>query len=143
MVSSEFLAILLLSSMQEESTGAVCDCKLTYDPDTNPFAVTMHFTTPGDPDGVSWHFDRELLRKAVREPSDRPVGEGDIRMRADAENSRLIVCLKNPEGHADVGFPLDVVTRFVTEVEWSVPSPSAPVTVAGAAVDKLIEEILG
>ena len=133
MVTSSFAGRII------QSDGAVVlapvGVRLTYSPDTDPLAVTMTFLQ--DDSKVVWTVGLDLLQEGVtvREK----VGEGDVGFRLSSSRDKLLVCLKSPEGHADLGFPLAPVVAFLGHVQ----AASASCSVAlDNQIDDLIEEIL-
>lgn len=105
---------------------------LTYDPDIDPLAVQMVCHVP-DENEVVWHFSRELMFHG----HDNPVatGLGDIRFQYNPQTDRVLVCLKNVNGHADLSLPHDSVRAFLDRTVEVFP-------VGAELTDDLIEEAL-
>lgn len=133
MISATFPAIILKSG--SDRVAIPVEVTFTYDADYDPFAVQMLVEVPGEPD-VVWYFSRELLLRGVN--SFTPVGSGDVKFRYDGSD-RLLMCLRTPEGHADLGLPHGRVGGFLQEtLELASASVECPVEM----IDNLIEEIL-
>jgi hypothetical protein len=134
MITAVFPAIVLKSGSERVSIPV--EITLTYDHDTDPFAVQMIISADGEGD-VVWHFDRELLLRAIS--SYDTTGQGDVKFRFVLPN-QLLLCLRNPTGHADLGLPRARVAAFLQEVFAAVPTGTESCEVH---VDELIKEILG
>lgn len=133
MISTAFPAIVLKSG--SDRVAIPVEVTFTYDADYDPFAVQMLVEAPGEPD-VVWYFSRELLLRGVN--SYIAVGSGDVKFRYDGSD-RLLMCLRNPNGHADLGLPHSRVATFLQEtLELTSASVECPVEM----IDNLIEEIL-
>lgn len=85
---------------------------LSYDAGTDPYAVQAVFEIPGGEDRV-WFFSRELLREGSH--SMAPYGKGDVKFRLFPLDDLLLMCLRNPDGHADIALPYDEVERFLRD----------------------------
>lgn len=108
--------------------------ELVYDP-TNPYAVKTSFSAPGE-EAVVWHLGRELLWKGVRSRS--ALGDGDVRVRASGPG--VVLCLRSPEGHADIGLPLAEVDQFLADTIIECPFGHEDVD---ARIDRILADILG
>ena len=96
---------------------------LGYDPDEDPLVVGMLFenviaTDDNEQVGVTWELGRQLLADAVDSNGER-VGLGDVKIKKQVD--MLILCLKNPNGHAHLALPLAEVKGFVMETILSAP----------------------
>lgn len=112
-----------------------------YDPDADPYAVTLTFLwTDGDGDNtVAWTVGRELLVRGAA--SVKPYGSGNFRLRYDGPGTnRVIACLRNPEGHADISLNHIQLREFLDAVEAVVPLGTECVT---DLIDEALKEILG
>jgi len=114
---------------------------LSYDADTDPFAVQAVFGVSDGEDRV-WHFSWELL--SVGAFSLVPVGQGDVKFRYIPDHSMVLMCLRtNKQGpneatHADIALPADRVHRFLAatrDVATSAPEG------CDALVDEFLKEL--
>lgn len=83
--------------------------EMSYD-EADPLAFSMVFSAQGDP-GNPWKVARDLLVDAMA--CDTPTGYGDVRFRRDPLAGHLAVCVRSPDGHADVKLPLPEVQEFL------------------------------
>lgn len=110
---------------------------LTYDVDTDPYAVQAIFQAVAEED-VVWVFSRELLNRGIN--SEGPVGAGDVKFRyLGVIDGGLLMCLSNPDSHCDVRFDRDEVDDFLLDTLRVCPVGGEQI---GTEVDDLIEEIL-
>lgn len=110
---------------------------LSYDPDTDPLAVQAIISAPGEND-VVWHFSRELLERSVS--NRQPTGRGDVKFRyLGPSEGGLLMCLKNPTGHADMRLPQALVLAFLDETRDAAIRGEAFID---AQVDEALEDIL-
>lgn len=125
MITRKFLGTVARS--MDAIVNEKINVELSWDPDTDPLAVTMICTLPprltasGKTEEVVWIYGRDLLAEGLK--SLTPYGEGDVKMRLASEAGiHLIICLTSPEGHADLLLPtLDTraflgATRQHTEI---------------------------
>lgn len=132
MITNEVHAIVL------KSNGETCYIPFTasfrWEPE-NPLAVHMVLhLLEGD---VTWVVGRELLQRGAT--SLLSVGDGDVKVKREGPaSSRLLVCLKSPEGHADIGFNQPHVVRFLNRTVAVTPIGEESLD---TQLDELIEEI--
>lgn len=142
MISHSLTGTVLMTA----ATGRVNEpiaVELHYDPDTDPFAVQM-VLVGADEDGSSdvvWFFARELMYQGVAARGVFGVGKGDVKFKAEIPHARLVACISNPTGHADIALPLADVTQFLDKTCKAVPIGEEQVD--ESEVDDLLKEILG
>lgn len=109
---------------------------LVYDAENNPLAVQM--IIDGDRQGdIVWVFSRDLMASGLR--SYTTVGQGDVRFRYNPTDNALLVCLRRPEGHADLGLPAEGVAAFLEKASEEAPFGAEELD---SHIDELIEELL-
>lgn len=108
MIEARFKGKLLTSGQQ--MTNKPVDVELFYDDENDPLTVQMVLTVV-DEDEVCWVVSRELLLRGVA--SLTPLGDGDVRVRGEAALDTVIVCLRSPQGHADIWYPHGRVVSFL------------------------------
>jgi hypothetical protein len=131
-ITNQVNAIVLKSG--STSCYVPFEAELRWNSD-DPFAVRLvcHLA---EGDNV-WAMSRELLRQGST--SLHRVGEGDIKIRREGPvSSRLLVCLRSHEGHADIGLNQPHVVRFLQRVEQAHPMGSEDVT---SQIDDFLEEL--
>lgn len=132
MITNQVHAILL------NSNGANCyipfEVELQWEP-AGPLSVHLVCKLPeGD---VDWVIGRDLLHKGAT--SLVKVGEGDVGFKREGPNSsRLLVCLKTNEGHADIALNQPHVIRFLERTQTVCKLGEEDLT---ESIDGLIEEI--
>lgn len=134
MIQSQFQAILARSGKQY--CHLPVQVEMTYD-ETDPLAFAMVFTAAGEA-SVPWEASRDLLVEAMA--CDTPTGQGDVRFRRDPLAGHLLVCIKSPDGHADIKFPLQQVEEFLAMSE---DEAADAVAILPDLVDDAIKGILG
>lgn len=134
MIQSQFQAILARSG--QTRCHLPVEVEMAYD-EADPLAFAMTFTAAGEASNP-WKVSRDLLAEAMG--CDTPTGQGDVRFRRDPLSGHLLVCVKSPDGHADIKFPLQPVADFL---EQSEDDAAEAVKGLAPAVDELIREILG
>jgi hypothetical protein len=112
-ISRKFNARVLQSEGERVSTPIKAE--LTWDGENDPYAVLMILSQDGDE--VAWHFSRELLNDGLSART--PVGGGDVKVKSNGV--LVLVCLKSPEGHADIGLPRADVYAFLQQTFEKVP----------------------
>jgi hypothetical protein len=121
------------------SEGRVVDVPirvtLSYDADTNPFAVEGLFEIPGVGERI-WVFGRELLQQGCI--SLTPFGGGDIKFRRFPLQGVVVMCLKNSGGHADIELPSFEVEAFLGSTVDAALHGTAAV---GGLVDDFLKEM--
>lgn len=134
MITRKFAGII------HKAAGAVVNApamiELAYDEENNPLAVQMIITVAQEGD-VVWTFSRDLMTVGCQ--SLQPVGRGDVKFRCDPSKGQLLVCLKNPTGHADLGLPIGEVAEFLADTAAAAPIGSEELE---SHIDELIEELL-
>lgn len=134
MITSKFEGRIHLAMGQRMNIP--CEVELAFDEENDPLSVQMIVTPPGEED-VVWVFGRELILRGIR--SYTAFGEGDVKFRYDPRANQLLVCLKSPGGHADLGLPFEPVANFLEEtIKLSAPGAEE----VECHVDDLIKEIL-
>lgn len=133
MITKEFQA--RIKRVGSTDVDAVVSVTLSYDADTDPFAVEAVFSTPGEGDStdVTWYFSRDLLSQGSR--SLVPCGSGDVKFRLFPEQEVIMVCLRSPGGHADVALPEQEIVDFLSETAGDAQVPDQ-------RVDSLVDEFL-
>lgn len=134
MIQSQFQAILARSGKQY--CHIPVQVEMTYD-EADPLALSMTFTAQGEATNP-WMVSRDLLAEAMA--CDTPTGHGDVRFRRDPLSGHLMVCIKSPDGHADIKFPLQQVEEFL---EMSEDEAAEAVILLPDLVDDAIRGILG
>lgn len=134
MISSQFQAILARSGTTR--CHLPVQVEMRYD-ENNPLAFSMLFSAQGDPTNP-WVTSRDLLVEAMA--CDTPTGHGDVRFRRDPLSGHLLVCVKSPDGHADVKMPLQKVEEFLVMSE---DDAAEAVKELDDIVDEAIRGILG
>ncbi len=114
--------------------------QLHYDA-ADPLAFDMLFWTSDDEEeGLrTWTASRDLLVDAMTSPDREQVGEGDVKFIRQDKAGRILVCLKSPEGHADIALPTQTVQSFL---ESSEDDAAEGVKSIHRLVDEAIEGIL-
>lgn len=136
MITREFLAVVKRAG--GEDVDIPITCTLSYDAGTDPFAVQAIFEVGEGEDRV-WHFSRELLEKGSR--SVAPFGEGDVKLRYLPIHGMVMVCLKSPEGHADVALPAAEVREFLEDTHKIARSVTQ--RECDSLIDEFLREVLG
>lgn len=134
MIRSQFQAILARSN--QTRCHLPIEVEMSYDP-ADPLAFAMTFTAAGEASNP-WKASRDLLVEAMA--CSVPTGQGDVRFRRDPLSGHLLVCVKSPDGHADIKFPLQPVTEFL---EQSEDDAADAVAILPDLVDEAIKGILG
>lgn len=134
MIQSQFQAILARSG--QTRCHLPVQVEMTYD-ETDPLAFAMVFTAAGDP-AKPWKASRDLLVEAMA--CTTLTGQGDVRLRRDPLSGHLLVCIKSPNGQADIKFPLQRVEEFL---EMSEDEAADAVSILPDLVDDAIRGILG
>lgn len=129
MISSQFQAILARSGTTH--CHLPVHVELVYD-QSDPLAFTMTFSAQGE-DTNPWAASRDLLVEAMA--CDKPTGQGDVRFRRDPLSGHLFVCVKSPDGHADIKFPLQSVEEFLELSEYEAAE-------AVKELDDIVEEAI-
>lgn len=136
MISRSFTATLVRRG--HSRVNMPFEVELVYDPDTDPLAVLMICKLSGEQE-VVWQFSRDLLDQGTR--SLHPVGIGDVRIRMqNTHAAELIVCLRPPEGHADLLLPMVDVSSFLGETFELIPLGGEE---CGSGIEDFLKEVLG
>lgn len=138
MIKHKVEGVILKSGAETVSVPVIAE--FVYDP-ADPLAVEIIFDwEDGDgPQVVVWTVSRELLLRGV--VSRTPYGGGDVRMRYEGEETnRVIICLRNPSGHADVGLNQEQMVHFLNLTTDVVRFGDECLT---GAIDEALKEILG
>lgn len=90
------------------------DVEMAYDEENDPLAVQMIFKAEAEGE-VCWIMGRELVMRGVT--SETPYGTGDVRFRAEPYFDRVLVCLRTPEGHADVALNRSDLIDFLNQTQ--------------------------
>lgn len=144
MIIHKFVGRVLLTN--DTRVNKKVDVTLSWDEEHDPLAVQAFFETHIDTDeededeledSVTWTFGRELLYRGVN--SHAPVGQGDIKIRYEGVAlASVLLCLKTPEGHADIRLPHGEVYSFLTQTFKVCPIGSESLD---AGVDDLLADI--
>lgn len=113
MISTQFTGYV--KRIGNEDANVAVQVTLSYDAGTDPLAVQVIFEIPDEDDRV-WHLGRDLLLEGSVSPV--PVGEGDVKFRYFGPMTGcLMMCLKSPEGHADIALPQQEVAKFLDDTK--------------------------
>lgn len=139
MFSHQFDALVLKSG--PEVVRVPVQVTLSYDCDHDPIAVQM-IISQGDLDDVVWILDRDLLVTGKEKRT--PYGMGDVRVQGAGasgpfQRNMILVCLRNPTGHADIGMPRKEVEFFLEETAEAAENSEGCFE---PLIDELIKEIL-
>ncbi|MDT8913806.1 SsgA family sporulation/cell division regulator [Amycolatopsis sp. PS_44_ISF1] len=88
---------------------------LEYDP-SDPYAIAVGYHA--GPGVVRWLFGRDLLADGLL----APAGDGDVRVRPAADDSRVIVELNAPDGSAVLEAPASELADFLDRTYDEVPA---------------------
>lgn len=133
MITKEFEARIKRVGSTDVSVGI--GVTLTYDADIDPFAVEAVFSAPDEP-SITWYFSRDLL--LMGSVSLVPYGSGDVKFRLFPDQGIVMVCLRSPEGHADVALPKREIEGFLeATIDEAVAAPEA----CTALVDEFLKEL--
>lgn len=110
--------------------------EMAFDEENDPLAVQMIFKIE-DQEEVCWVMGRELLMRGTC--SLAPYGTGDIRFRSEPYADRVLVCLRSPGGHADVGLKRSELIDFLNRTQAVLKLGDEPLD---QLIDEAIEEIL-
>lgn len=92
--------------------------RLTYNPDTDPVAVSLTFLNPDPDEQVTWRFARDLLRAGLY----APTGVGDVRVwPAQHTPGSLFLHLHATAGDALFEMSWDVIAEFTDTTYRLVP----------------------
>ena len=130
MIESRFIAAMIKNS----TAVAAVETTLSWD-EYDPIAVRFEFDTG---DGfVTWLADFETMAHAAGQWGAK-VGSGDVKFKASP--AFLDMCIKSPDGHADIRLPRFTVLAFVEEVRAGM---AEALECIDTAVDDFIREVLG
>lgn len=110
--------------------------EMAYDEEHDPLAIQMIFKVEGEEEKC-WIMARELIMYGST--SRMPYGTGDIRFRSDPEHNRVLVCLRTPQGHADVGLNREQLIDFLNRTQAVCKLGDEPID---DLIDDAIEELL-
>lgn len=88
--------------------------EMAFDEENDPLAVQMIFKVE-DEDEVCWIMGRELVMRGST--SALPYGTGDVRFRVEPHFDRVLVCLRSPGGHADIGLNRTELIDFLNRTQ--------------------------
>jgi len=133
MISHKFTAHI--ARVGNVNTRIPVQTTFLYDAGTDPFAVQAVFEVDEEEDRV-WYFSRELLEAGSKVFA--PTGSGDVRFRYFIAQDIVMLCLRSPEGHADISLPAADVREFLDAT-----SEAARVTdeECDALVDEFLKEV--
>lgn len=135
MISRKFIAYV--KKIGGADTNVPVQVTLSYDADTDPYAVQAIFET--DDGDVVWHFGRDLLKQGVDSPEQ--VGEGDVKFRYfGPATGMLAMCLRGPDGHCDIALPHQKVVQFVYDTQ--IVAEQARGEDVESMVDEFLKEVL-
>lgn len=118
------------------SVNTPVDVEMAYDEENDPLAVQMIFKVEEEAE-VCWVMSRELIMRGTT--SRMPYGAGDVRFRAEPEFDRVLVCLRTPEGHADIGLNRTELIDFLNCTQSVVPLGREPLD---DLIDQELKELL-
>ncbi len=110
-----------------------------FDPKHDPFAISALFK--GDiveDEAQVWTFARDLIMRGSTSIS--CYGDGDVRFQYFPEKEGVIMCLKNPTGHADVWLDHEELIAFLEKTTELLPVGEESTE---EAVDEILKELLG
>ena len=110
--------------------------EMAFDEENDPLAVQMIFQAQ-DEDEVCWVMGRELIMRGVT--SVIPHGTGDVKFRAEPHLDRVLVCLRSPGGHADVGLNRTELIDFLNQTQAACKLGDEPIE---ALMDQELKELL-
>lgn len=132
MIVREFTSFLL----RDQVAVVNIPTRMTWD-EYDPMAVNFVMTVSDDED-ITWAAYYEDVIAALSGPA--RVGEGDIKLTRKYRYDAFDLCLKSPDGHADIRLPVDEVGHFVDEVRSQYQDA---VTCIEVALDDFLAEVLG
>lgn len=144
MVTAQCTALVLKASGKE--CRIPVQVSLSYDGENDPFAVQM-IVTQADGE-VCWTFSYDTLREAMN--STEKTGAGDVKFKTWPHfkpvvdgyrwhTGGLVVCLKNLDGHADLGLPIHVVNGFLGAAVAEEPDDDHLDEIIDEALKELLE----
>lgn len=120
-----------------ESVSREVEVEMAFDEENDPLALMMIFRVDGEGE-VCWTVARELIMCGATNLF--PVGEGDVKVRADYGNGRVLMCLTSPLGHADIGLDREELVDFLNRTQAVCPLGEEPIE---ALVDQELADLLG
>lgn len=135
MITREFEARIKRNAGQDVDVPV--QVTLSYDAEVNPYAVQAVFDV-GDGDDRVWLFGRELLTAGAI--SYVPLGRGDVKFRYFPQADALLMCVKSPDGHADVALPHGEIVASLRDTQELFDEASEDCT---ALIDGFLKEALG
>ena len=137
MVQDEVAAEVVLDDGRLTGRGRMTVLRLAWSPD-DPLAVQLTLT--GQPDHPSlprgaWILLRDFLRYGLEEPT----GDGDVRIRPDAQLDRVWFELARPGRAASVSVPRPLVQEFLDRTDLLVPQGEER---SADAIDALLARLL-
>ena len=137
MVQDEVAAEVVLDDGRLSGRGLTTVLRLSWRSD-DPLAVALTLTAEPDhpslPQG-QWVILRDFLRYGVEEPT----GDGDVRMRPDAQHARVWFELERPGRAACVSVPQELVRDFLDRTELVIPAGEER---SDEAIDALLARLL-
>lgn len=132
MITNQVHAILL------NSNGANCYLPFTVELQWDlAEPLSTHFICRLPEGDVDWIIGRDLLHEGAT--SLVKVGNGDVTLRREGpSSSRLLVCLRTDEGHADIALNQPHVVRFLERTQTVCKLGEEDLT---DSIDALIEKI--
>jgi hypothetical protein len=137
-VQDEVAAEVVLDDGRLTGRGLMTVLRLSWHPD-DPLAVlltlTAHPDHPSLPQG-RWVVLRDFLRYGMEEPT----GDGEVRIRPDAQLDRVWFELERPGRAACVSVPAPLVADFLDRTSEVVPFGEER---SAASIEALLERLLG
>jgi hypothetical protein len=118
-VPDEVAAEVVLQDGRLSGRGLMTTLRLSWHPD-DPLAVALTLTAQPDHPSLPtgrWLILRDFLRYGLEEPT----GDGDVRIRPDAQLGRVWFELERPGRAACVSVPHDLVAEFLERTAVAVP----------------------
>jgi hypothetical protein len=137
-VQDEVAAEHVLDDGRLTGRGLMTVLRLSWLPD-DPLAVTLTLTAQPDHPSLprgEWVILRDFLRYGLEEPT----GDGDVRIRPDAQLDRVWFELERPGRAACVSVPRPLVLGFLDRTEAVVASGEERST---GAIEALLARLLG
>ena len=147
MITREFNAAV--KRVDNKDVHIPITCTLSYDAGTDPYAVQAILQVSQEEDRV-WHFSRELLGGLTQDAGGLFAGvgvddtagwwhgQGDVKFRYLASYNMVLMCLRSPEGHADIALPAAEVWGFLEDTEAAANITEANCT---ALVNEFLKEL--
>ncbi|MFD8911355.1 SsgA family sporulation/cell division regulator [Streptomyces sp. NPDC059575] len=112
-VVEQYARAHIVTDETDEDEPAAVAVMLTYDPDTDPWSISV-----GLPGPQEWTFSRALLEEGLRAPAES--GDGDVRV-WPCGRVQAVVEFHSPEGVEVVQFDVKALMRFLRRTYTAEP----------------------